>query len=139
MGALDYFKLCVTTKYSDFTGRARRSEYWYFVLVYSIPMLVLYGLATMLMVAGSTTFSTILLVLYFVAALALLIPSLAVAVRRLHDTSRSGWWLLIGIVPLIGGIALLVFLVQDSQPGTNQWGPNPKAPDNADEILSNLV
>ena len=139
MGALDYFKLCVTTKYSDFTGRARRSEYWYFVLVYSIPMLVLYGLATMLMVAGSTTFSTILLVLYFVAALALLIPSLAVAVRRLHDTSRSGWWLLIGIVPLIGGIALLVFLVQDSQPGTNQWGHNPKAPDNADEILSNLV
>ena len=139
MGALDYFKLCVTKKYSDFTGRARRSEYWYFVLVYSIPLIVVYGLAMMFMFSGSTTLSNIFMGVYFIAALGLFIQSIAVAIRRLHDTGRSGWWLLIGLVPFIGAIALLVFLVQDSHPGSNQWGPNPKAPDNADEILSNLV
>ncbi|MCC6543190.1 MAG: DUF805 domain-containing protein [Nitrospirae bacterium] len=56
----------------------------------------------------------------------MIIPSIAVVVRRLHDTNRSGWWLLIGLIPLIGGIVLIVFTVQDSQPGPNQFGPNPK-------------
>ena len=59
--------------------------------------------------------------------LAVLIPSIAVSVRRLHDTNRSGWWLLIALVPLIGAIVLLVFMAQDSQPGKNQYGSNPKA------------
>jgi len=59
--------------------------------------------------------------------LAVLIPGLAVAIRRLHDTNRSGWWFLIVLVPLIGAIVLLVFLLQDSQPSENQYGPNPKA------------
>lgn len=58
--------------------------------------------------------------------LAVLVPGIAVGVRRLHDTGRSGWWLLIALVPLLGAIVLLVFLVQDSQPGENQYGPNPK-------------
>ena len=66
-------------------------------------------------------------VLANIYSLAVLIPGLAVAVRRLHDTNRSGWWLFIGLVPLIGAIILLVFMVQDSQPGENQYGPNPKA------------
>jgi uncharacterized membrane protein YhaH (DUF805 family) len=59
-------------------------------------------------------------------SLAILLPSLAVGVRRLHDIGRTGWWLLIGLIPLIGAIVLLIFAVQDSQPGTNQYGPNPK-------------
>lgn len=59
-------------------------------------------------------------------SLALFIPSLAVAVRRLHDIGRSGWWLLIGLIPLVGAFVLLVFAVQDSQPGSNAYGPNPK-------------
>jgi uncharacterized membrane protein YhaH (DUF805 family) len=59
--------------------------------------------------------------------LAVLIPGIAVSVRRLHNTGRSAWWLLIGIVPIIGVIVLFVFMVQDSQPGTNRYGPNPKA------------
>ena len=59
-------------------------------------------------------------------SLAVLIPSIAVAVRRLHDTGRTGWWLLIGFIPLVGIIVLLVFLFTDSQPGPNQYGPNPK-------------
>ncbi|TJY41720.1 DUF805 domain-containing protein [Cohnella pontilimi] len=64
-------------------------------------------------------------------ALAILLPSLAVSVRRLHDTGRSGWWLLIGLIPLIGAIILLVFTCQDSQPGDNRYGPNPRSGDNA--------
>ena len=67
--------------------------------------------------------------------LAMLIPSLAVTFRRLHDTDRSGWWLLIGFVPLIGSIVILVFMIQDSQPGESQYGTNPKATE-APESLS---
>jgi uncharacterized membrane protein YhaH (DUF805 family) len=59
-------------------------------------------------------------------SLAVLIPSLAVSVRRLHDTNRTGWWVLIGLIPLVGTIILIVFLATDSQPGENQYGPNPK-------------
>jgi len=62
-----------------------------------------------------------------VFTLAMLIPSIAVTVRRLHDTDRSGWWILIGLIPLIGGIILIVFAAQDSKPGENQYGSNPKA------------
>jgi uncharacterized membrane protein YhaH (DUF805 family) len=68
-----------------------------------------------------------LVVLYWLYGLALFLPGLTVAVRRLHDTNRSGWWVLIGLIPFIGFIVLLVFLVQDSDPGTNQYGPSPKA------------
>src|SRR4051794_8393565 len=60
-------------------------------------------------------------------SLAVLLPSIAVTVRRLHDTGRSGWWILISLIPIIGGIVLLVFMVLDSEPGVNQYGPNPKA------------
>ena len=60
-------------------------------------------------------------------SLAVMIPSMAVSFRRLHDTNRSGWWVLIALVPIIGGIVLLVFMVQDSQPNENQYGSNPKA------------
>lgn len=139
MGAFDYFKMCLTTKYSDFTGRARRREYWNFVLISIIPLMVIYSIFEVLLIMGSTTLSYIFIAIYFICALALLVPSLAALVRRLHDTGRSGWWYFIVFLPIVGAIALLVFLFQDSQPGTNQWGPNPKAPENADEILSNLV
>ena len=59
-------------------------------------------------------------------SLAVLLPGVGVAVRRLHDTGRTGWWLLIGLIPLVGEIVLLVFMVQDSAPGTNAYGPSPK-------------
>ncbi|GAA5513385.1 inner membrane protein YhaH [Deinococcus carri] len=67
--------------------------------------------------------SIVLTALY---GLALFLPSLAVTIRRLHDTGRSGWWVLISLIPLIGGLVLFIFLVLDSQPGPNKWGPNPK-------------
>ena len=105
-------------KYADFSGRARRKAYWFFILWY---MIILIGLA----IIDSLTIG--LGVLPGIYALAVLIPNLAVAVRRLHDTGRTGWWLLIGFVPFIGGIVLLVFMFIDSQPGNNEYGPYPKA------------
>ncbi|GAA1004635.1 DUF805 domain-containing protein [Streptomyces thermogriseus] len=111
-----YWYLEVLKKYAVFSGRARRREYWMFFLVNFIVGLVL-------AVIGQVLDLEILQYLY---SLAVLLPGLGVAVRRLHDTGRSGWWLLIALVPLIGAIVLLVFLVSDSQPDTNQYGPNPK-------------
>jgi uncharacterized membrane protein YhaH (DUF805 family) len=111
-----YWYLEVLKKYAVFSGRARRREYWMFFLVNFIVGLVL-------AVIGRVLDLEILQYLY---SLAVLLPGLGVSVRRLHDTGRSGWWLLISLVPLIGAIVLLVFLVSDSQPDTNQYGPNPK-------------
>ena len=116
--------LLALNKYATFTGRSRRSEYWFFGLFYLIFVVALAfvdGLAgTYDQASGAGLFSSIF-------ALALFIPSLAVAVRRLHDTDRSGWWLLISLIPLIGAIVILVFVLMDSTPGENRYGPNPKA------------
>ena len=112
----------VLKKYAVFSGRARRTEYWMFLLGTVLIALVLSVIAGIVGVALDSD----LRLLSTVYALAVLIPSLAVSVRRLHDTSRSGWWLLLGLVPIIGVIVLLVFMVQDSHPGDNQYGPSPK-------------
>ena len=101
------------TKYVDFSGRARRSEYWYFVLLNVIVCTAcnLLGLA----------------VLNALYSLAVLLPGLAVAVRRLHDTGRSGLMILLILIPFAGAIILLVWFCADSESGSNQYGPNPKS------------
>ncbi|HDH03921.1 MAG TPA: DUF805 domain-containing protein [Candidatus Campbellbacteria bacterium] len=118
---MNYY-LAVLKKYAIFNGRARRAEYWYFTL-FNLIISVALGV-----VNGIVFFTTgiSIIVLCWIYVLAVVIPSLAVAVRRLHDTGRSGWWMLISLIPFIGGIVLLVFFVQDSQPGENQYGSNPK-------------
>jgi uncharacterized membrane protein YhaH (DUF805 family) len=116
---MDWY-LKVVKNYAGFSGRARRKEYWMFFLFNVVISVVLAVLGA---VTGATTLFGAVSVLYF---LALLIPGIAVTIRRLHDTGRSGWWILIGLVPLVGFIILIVFMVQDSQPGPNQYGPNPK-------------
>jgi uncharacterized membrane protein YhaH (DUF805 family) len=108
--------------YINFQGRARRKAYWMFVLFNIIAVIVLGLIEGTLGLSGQNGYG-ILTGLY---SLAIILPGLAVAARRLHDTGRSAWWLLIGLVPLVGPIVLLVFFVQDSQPGSNQYGPNPK-------------
>lgn len=137
---IEYYKAALN-KYADFTGRARRSEYWYFTLGNVIIMLLLYIPLIGSMAtsggepgAGSLIFSG----LVGIFALGIVIPSLAVAVRRLHDTGKSGWFYLISFVPFIGGIILIVFMCQDSEPGANKWGPNPKTGTVAD-ASSHLV
>ena len=112
--------LTVLKKYAVFRGRASRKEYWMFVL-FNIIILAVLMLVEGIAFRGR---SNLLASLY---QLAILIPGYAVQVRRLHDTNRSGWWSLIGVVPLIGSIVLLVFTVEDSQPEENRYGPNPKA------------
>ena len=109
----------VFSKYATFSGRARRSEYWYFVLLQVIVTAVLNGLYS---ATGSVAFPVILVLF----DLALLVPSLAVCWRRLHDIGRSGAYYFFVLIPLVGWILLLVWMCQDSQPGANQYGPNPK-------------
>ncbi len=110
-------------RYADFAGRSRRSEYWYFVLFY---VLIAVGLSIIDTVTGTMSVEAGIGLLSGLFALALIVPSFAVGVRRLHDIGKSGWWLLLGFIPLVGGIILLVWACKDSQPGTNAWGPNPK-------------
>jgi uncharacterized membrane protein YhaH (DUF805 family) len=117
--------LDVLKKYADFNGRARRKEYWMFYLFNALIYIAIMIFSAIL---GSIDNSlaligTLLLIIYL---LAVFVPGLAVAVRRLHDTGRSGWWLLIALVPFVGGIIFLVFAVQDSTPGENEYGKNPK-------------
>jgi len=112
----------VLKKYAVFSGRARRKEYWMFVLFNMIIALVLAFIDGAAGLAGETGIGP----LYSLYCLAVLIPAIAVGVRRLHDTNHSGWWFFILLVPFIGAIVLLVFFVQDSQAGDNKYGPNPK-------------
>src|SRR4051812_32820666 len=110
MSFQDAIRVCLQRKYADFNGRARRSEFWFFVLFTAIVSAVggildtIFGLRN-----GSYGTGPIQGVLQ----LALLVPSLAVGARRLHDIGRSGWWQLIGLVPVAGWIVLLIFFVQD--------------------------
>ncbi|MEB3206049.1 MAG: DUF805 domain-containing protein [Vampirovibrionales bacterium] len=108
-------------KYAQFHGRARRKEYWFFMLfniLISIGFYIVDGLLGLLF-ADVGALST----LY---TFAILLPLMAVTVRRLHDTNRSGWWILIDLLPLLGPIVMLIFMVLDSTPGTNNHGPCPK-------------
>mgnify|MGYP000296513432 FL=1 len=118
---MKYFIYCLKN-YFKFSGRATRSEYWYFVLfglLFSLAaMLIDFSIGTFYIEEGIGIFSSIY-------TLTILIPSLAVTVRRLHDTNRSAWWLLISLIPIIGLIVLTVFYCQDSKED-NKYGANPK-------------
>ncbi|MER6192195.1 DUF805 domain-containing protein [Streptomyces cyaneofuscatus] len=112
---MDWY-LAVLKNYAGFSGRARRKEYWMFTLISFVISLVLSIIGNLI---GADFLS-------YIYAVAILIPTLAVAVRRLHDTSRSGWWLLIGLIPLVGFIILIVFLASEGKQEPNQYGTNPK-------------
>jgi uncharacterized membrane protein YhaH (DUF805 family) len=117
----------VLGKYATFTGRASRSEYWYFILFVVILDIVLNILDVgVLHTAMITAAGTQVGILSGIAGLVLLLPSLGVAVRRLHDVGRSGWWLLLGLT-VIGGLVLLYWYVQPGTSGQNDYGPDPLA------------
>ena len=124
--------LAALRKYADFGGRARRKEYWMFTLINSLFLLAPYALLMLIMTLwpGWTPgmLGPILALVIAAYWLGIFLPSMAVATRRLHDTGRSGWWFCINLVPLLGGIAFLVFLCQDTAAGDNQYGANPKQP-----------
>jgi uncharacterized membrane protein YhaH (DUF805 family) len=110
-------------KYVDFSGRARRKEYWYFVLFNILIGVVLNFVDRAI---GTVSASAGVGMLGGIYTLAVLLPGIAVTIRRLHDTSRSGWWCLIVFVPVIGAIVLLIFMLLDSQAEPNAYGPSPK-------------
>jgi uncharacterized membrane protein YhaH (DUF805 family) len=110
----------VLKRWQDFSSRSPRKEYWMFVLYNLLISIAISIVGAILFRDG---FKNILSGLY---GLFTLIPSLAVGVRRLHDTGRSAWWLLIALIPLLGSLVLLIFMVLDSQSGSNKYGPNPK-------------
>jgi uncharacterized membrane protein YhaH (DUF805 family) len=120
--------LKVLRQYVDFEGRARRTEYWMFVLfsvIISIVLNVLDNLLGLAFIPGSAGWLSLLY------SLAVLLPGLGVSVRRLHDTGRTGWWVLIALVPLAGAIVLIVFAALEGDRGPNAYGPDPKVGDPA--------
>lgn len=120
---MNWYLKVVKDNYANFNGRARRKELWMFILfnmLISLALQIVVGMISpeaMLVVVGLYT-------------LAVLVPSIAVAVRRLHDIGKSGWWYFIALVPLIGGIWLLVLFVTDGNKGANEFGEDPKADEN---------
>ena len=108
-----FWKRVVLQRYAQFTGRAGRAEFWW----YALAALII-GIVFNILMAIASFF----VILYFIYALAVLIPGIAVGIRRLHDTDKSGWWLLIGLVPLVGLIVLIVFWATDGTTGPNQYG-----------------
>jgi uncharacterized membrane protein YhaH (DUF805 family) len=124
---IEYYKKVVFENYSNFSGRARRSEYWYFVLanlLIMVSMLILCSILTA--ITGSGAVMIVFVVLCGLYFLFTFIPTLAVAVRRLHDTGKSGWYYFVQMIPVIGGIWMLALLCTDGDPGINQYGADPK-------------
>ena len=117
MGFVEAINVCLKQKYADFNGRALRSEYWYFVLFTYILQLVLGVVASAAPSLGNAILGLVML--------ALIVPSLAVGARRLHDLNKSGWWQLLVFLPLIGIIVLIVFYCTEGNPGANRFGPAP--------------
>jgi uncharacterized membrane protein YhaH (DUF805 family) len=130
---IDWWKKAFIENYSNFEGRARRSEYWYYVLTNLLIVISGYILIAIAAFLGGPIILTIALVLLVLWGAANIIPNLAVIVRRLHDTNKSGWWILIGLVPF-GGIVLLVFYCIEGDRGRNDYGEDPKM--HPDEYLN---
>ena len=119
---VSYWKKVVLENYANFTGRARRAEFWWYFLASFLINLVLNIIDAILGLGMGGGIG----VLSGIYGLAVLVPGLAVGVRRLHDTDKSGWWLLIGLIPIVGLIVLIVFWATEGLPGTNRYGNNPK-------------
>lgn len=119
-------------RYADFSGRSRRREYWSFVLFNLLIGLAVWALLAATYVAGMSEAQMTMIMgpvfmLYGLVALAFIIPGIAVTIRRLHDTDRSGWFVLFAVIPLVGAIVLLVFYCEEGTRGPNRFGPDPKA------------
>ncbi|WP_310558976.1 DUF805 domain-containing protein [Flavobacterium sp.] len=129
---IEWYKKVVFENYANFNGRARRSEYWYYILANLIILIVA---AVIDSVTGLNFEPLPYGIIYSIYAIATFLPGIAVAIRRLHDVGKSGWFLLILFFPLIGSIWLLILACREGDQGTNQYGPDPKNEfDEIDEI-----
>lgn len=120
-----YFWDIIKNHYFDFKGRATRKEYWMFVLAHFTIVVLTIILIGIFYFGHLAVLSGVLFGAFILFILALIIPSLALSVRRIHDMGQSGWWYLIALVPYAGSIVLLVFYCLPSEKGQNKWGPNP--------------
>jgi uncharacterized membrane protein YhaH (DUF805 family) len=120
MMLVENWKKVVLENYANFSGRSRRTEFWWFALANLI-------IGVVLSILGNA--AGIFNVIYTLYSLAVLVPSIAVGIRRLHDIGKSGWFLLIGLIPIVGFIILIVWAATDSQRGTNQYGTSEKYPE----------
>ena len=126
IGFVDAAKKALMHNYANFNGRASRSEYWWFFLfgfLAVIPAMILDGLTGIVLIDAGAGISYG--PFYVLTGMGILLPGISVMVRRLHDSGRSGWWYFIGLVPCVGIIILLVFLIQDGQPHPNDYGEVP--------------
>ena len=122
---MNYFLLALK-KYATFTGRSRRKEYWMFVLFRYLISMVILAPTIYLFFNSSDEGGMLGYMLFIVYSMALIVPGLAVVVRRLHDVGKSGWMYFVVLIPVIGIFWLLILLASDSEQGDNQYGPNPK-------------
>ncbi|VXC91118.1 DUF805 domain-containing protein [Sphingomonas sp. AX6] len=123
-------------RYAEFSGRSRRKEYWLFhlaIIVVFVAVVILFGGSGVLFDPYSVG-SSVTGVVVVIAALALVIPSLAVQVRRFHDQNRSGWFVLIGFIPYVGSLIVFIFILLPGTPGDNRFGPNPR--ENVDDVFA---
>jgi len=119
-------------RYADFQGRSRRLEYWMFTLFVTLCAMALGALVLVFAGLGSSEpsgFTGTLIVILGLAYLAILVPSIAVQVRRFHDRDMSGWFVLLNFIPYVGSLIVFVFMVLDGTPGPNRYGPDPKDPE----------
>ena len=123
---MEWYLKVMRDNYANFNGRARRKEYWMFTLFFLLFAL-LAGFVIGILSAAGETVAMIAIILAVVWYLAHLVPSLAVTVRRLHDTGKSGWFYLLAIIPYIGGLIIFIFTVIEGDKGDNKYGPDPKA------------
>ena len=121
---IEWYKMAFT-KYAEFSGRSTRNEYWWFVLCNILVTIALYSIVIFAAIIDFAPLAFIAGLMIFVYMFAAIIPSVAVLVRRLHDVGKSGWFYFITLIPLVGGIVLLVFLAKESEPRANEWGPIP--------------
>ena len=123
---MEWYLKVMRDNYANFNGRARRKEYWMFTLFFLLFAL-LAGFVIGILSAVGETVAMIAIILAVVWYLTHLVPSLAVTVRRLHDTGKSGWFYLLAIIPYIGGLIIFIFTVIEGDKGDNKYGPDPKA------------
>ena len=116
---IENFKDIITNKYAQFEGRANRAEFWYYVLVYIVIAVVFSTLISLF--ANVSMLRMIFMIIYVIIMLALLVPTIAVSVRRMHDIGKEGAWVLINLIPFIGGIWFLILAIKESEPGTNRF------------------
>jgi uncharacterized membrane protein YhaH (DUF805 family) len=139
MGFCEAIKICMGKKFANFSDRARRSEFWFFQLFLAIVEFFLQFLSSMFMNARSGQMAEGAAIILLIFLLIILIPSLAVTVRRLHDIGKSGWYILIGLIPILGFFILLYFMCIDSEVVPNEYGPSPKYNSSVQTNSQNLI